>query len=60
MTLVLLIGLVMMFVISARFLKILDRAVDWLYLPAEEAETEDTEEEEEKEEPEEDGKRKAS
>ncbi len=32
MTLVLLIGLVMGFVLFARFLKIFDKAVEWLYL----------------------------
>lgn len=43
MTLVVLIGVVMAFILGARFLKILDRAVDWLYLPEEdeEAVTED-------------------
>lgn len=39
MTLVVLIGIVMAFILGARFLKILDRAVDWLYLPDEEEES---------------------
>lgn len=38
MTLVVLIGVIMAFVLGARFLKILDRAVDWLYLPEEDEE----------------------
>lgn len=38
MTLVILIGVVMAFILGARFLKILDRAVDWLYLPEEDEE----------------------
>ena len=39
MTLVILIGVVMAFILGARFLKILDRAVDWLYLSDEEEES---------------------
>jgi len=45
MTLVTLIGLVMGFVLMARFLKILDRAVEWLYIRYIPQEEEDQEEE---------------
>lgn len=48
MTLVILIALIMAFVLCARFLKILERAVDWLYFrfpPVEAPDQEDPEKE---------------
>ena len=42
MTLVVLIAVIMAFVLGARFLKILNRAVDWLYLPEEDSEYDDS------------------
>ena len=51
MILIALIALVMVFVLTARFLKILDRAVDWLYFrfPDPSAGVQESEPEEDKE-----------